>query len=295
MAKMQPTDDYQGYPIRVLENPLLRLEVLTGGPRLVRLSHRGGPNLFVELPGSLETEYGEFRFLGGHRLWHSPEAMPRTYLPDIGAARLEEIPGGLRITNPPEAGAGIVKQIEVSLDPEKAVITIRHELRSAGLWAVECAPWALTMFRLGGTVILPQPLGNVDTAGLLSNRHLALWPYTRVNDPRLHLDDDFILLKAAPALPPVKLGYFNPHGWIGYWIDGTLFVKRFDPRPGAVFPDGGCNAETYCNDRFVELESLGPFGKLEPGKSFVHVETWELYDGLEQTFIPTGLQKILLD
>ena len=33
----------------------------------------------------------------------------------------------------------------------------------------------------------------------------------------------------------------------------------------------------YCNDRFIELESLAPLAVLEPGQSSVHVETWEIY------------------
>jgi hypothetical protein len=298
------TGDFLGFPSLVLENQYLRLEVLSGGTRLVRLSYRGGSNLFAELPDSINTAYGDFHFLGGHRLWHSPEAMPRTYLPDIGEAQVEELPDGLRITRPPEAGSGIVKQIEVRLDAHKPFVTVCHVLRNDGLWPVECAPWALTVMRLGGVEILPQPgglvplernpvgtkptgqpIGNTDASGLLPNRTLVLWPYTRINDPRLHLQDDFITLRADPSLPPLKFGYFNPHGWIAYWLDGVLFVKRYDPHPGATFPDGGCNTETYCNDQFVELETLGPLGRLEPGKSFAHTETWEFYDSLDQPFI----------
>jgi hypothetical protein len=287
------TSEFLGFPSRVLENPFLRLEVLTGGTRLVKLSYRGSPNLFAELPGTLDTEYGDFHFLGGHRLWHSPEAMPRTYLPDIGEAQVEELPDGLRLTRPPEPQSGIVKRIEVHLDPQQAAVSVRHELVNQGLWPLEFAPWALTMMRLGGVEILPQAVGNVDPSGLLSNRKLVLWPYTRVNDPRLHLDDDFITLHATSDLPPIKLGYFNPHGWIAYWLDGVLFVKRYGAQPGATYPDGGCNTETYCNDQFVEMETLGLLGKLDPGETFVHTEKWELYDSLEQEFIPPGLRKRL--
>ncbi len=287
------TGDFLGFPSLVLKNRYLRLEVLSGGTRLVRLSYRGSSNLFAELPSSLNTAYGDFHFLGGHRLWHSPEAMPRTYLPDIGEAQVEELPDGLRITRPPEAGSGIIKQIEVRMNAHKPAVTVCHVLRNDGLWPVECAPWAITMMRLGGVEILPQWVGNTDASGLLPNRTFVLWPYTRINDPRLHLEDDFITLRADPSLPPFKLGYFNPHGWIAYWLDGVLFVKRYDPHPGATFPDGGCNTETYCNDQFVELETLGPLGRLEPGKSFVYTETWEFYDSLDQSFIPPVLKERL--
>lgn len=289
-SQLNTSDHFLGFPTRTLENSSLRLDVLTVGPRIVRLNYRGSKNLFAESSKKVETEYGSFYFLGGHRLWHSPEAMPRTYQPDIGDVHLEEIPGGLRITRPPESSGGIVKRLEVSLDPHRALVWVRHELRNDGLQSVECAPWALTMLRLAGTVILPQRAGNVDSAGLLPNRQLVLWPYTKIHDPRLHLGDDFITITASSGLPPLKIGYFNPHGWIAYWIDGVLFVKRYEPFPRASFPDSGCNTETFCNDQFVELETLGALGWLEPGKSFIHTETWELYGTLDQPFIPPVLQ-----
>jgi hypothetical protein len=141
--------------------------------------------------------------------------------------------------------------------------------------------------------IFPQPQGTVDSAGLLSNRFLAIWPYTHINDPRLVLRDDCILVKALPSLPPIKIGYFNPHGWQAYWIDKTLFVKRFDAIPETSYPDGGCNTETYCNDKFLELESLGPLVNLHPGATIVHTETWELYQDLQQTFIPTEVAELV--
>jgi hypothetical protein len=281
------TGEFSGFSTRVIENPLLRVEVLEDGPRVVRLSYRGGANLFGELPGGNETAYGTFQFLGGHRLWHSPEAMPRTYLPDLGEALVEDVPGGVRVSRPPEAVSGIVKQIEVRLDPQKALVTVRHELRNDGLWPVEFAPWALTVMRQGGKLILPQ---SVEETGLLPNRFLVIWPYTKINDPRLGLDDDFITLHATPSLPPIKLGYFNPHGWMAYWIDGVLFVKRYDAIAGANYPDGGCNTETYCNDAFIEMETLGALVKLQPGESAVHTETWECFDSLDQPFLPKALK-----
>ena len=128
---------------------------------------------------------------------------------------------------------------------------------------------------------------------LLANRRLVLWPYTRINDPRLVLRDDFILLHARPALPPVKVGYANTAGWMAYWRDGILFRKSFDLQPGAAYPDGGCNAETYCGDRFVELESLGALVSIAPGMSTQLSETWELFAGLDVSFIPKEIRELV--
>ena len=90
------------------------------------------------------------------------------------------------------------------------------------------------------------------------------------------LRDDFILVHARPELPPLKVGYASTAGWLAYWRDGVLFRKSFDADSRAAYPDGGCNAEVYCGDRFIELESLGPLAWISPGETVVHRETWEM-------------------
>ncbi len=280
---------------RVLENQFIQLEYLANSPRILRFSPKGKTNLFADLEKApVQTPYGSFYFRGGHRLWHSPEAMPRTYIPDNDGATVREIENGIVIDQPSEAWTHIAKSIEICLDPNQPRVFIRHELRNEGAWAVEFAPWALTMFRLGGVGIFPQPAGNVDAAGLLPNRQLTLWPYAQLNDPRVMLRDDFVLVHADPKLPPFKFGYLNRQGWIGYWLDHVFFVKKFElPTETKPYPDGGCNVESYFNDQFIELETLGPLTKLEPGESVFHAETWEVYPTLESDLVPPEIQKII--
>ncbi|MGB8252004.1 MAG: hypothetical protein WCF08_02215, partial [Anaerolineaceae bacterium] len=239
--------DFQGLPTRRLENNQLSLEYLANaGPRIVRLSAFGKANLFADVPNSVRTPYGEFLFRGGHRLWYAPELMPQTYTPDNDGVCVEALADGVRLIGPVDPRTRVTKSIEIRLSPDQAVVTLNHALRNDGTGPIELAPWGLTMFRLGGTVVLPQPAGNSDPAGLQNNRILSLWPYTHIDDPRLVLRDDFILIRASPGLSPLKLGYFNPNAWLAYWVDGILFRKTFSSSPGVVYPDGGCNTESYC-------------------------------------------------
>ena len=286
--------EFNGRSTLILENQFVRLETLATAPRIVRFQPQGKTNLFAHLPPDpVPTPYGDFFLHGGHRLWHAPEAMPRTYIPDNAGAEVSHFPDGLRLSQPAEPWTHIAKSFVSRLNPERPQLTIQHELRNDGPWAVELAPWALTMFRLGGTAVFPQPTDNVDPNGLLPNRQLVLWPYSKIDDPRLKLRDDYILLRASPGLSPIKIGYFNPAGWQGYYLDDILFVKRFNPQPGAPFPDGGCNTESYCNHQFIELESLGPLRPLQPGETITHTEIWELYDSLDQPFLSKEIQAAL--
>jgi hypothetical protein len=285
---------FLGLPTRIIENGLLRLEFLVeAGPRIARLSAFGKENLFADIPGKVSTKYGDFFFRGGHRLWHAPEKLPRTYIPDDECVSIEELPDGVRLIGSTEIGAGISKSIEIRISVDQPSVCLTHTLQNDNLWQVELAPWALTMFRLGGTVILPQPVGKADIDGLLNNRILALWPYTHINDPRLVLRDDYILIRGIQTPTPLKIGYYNPHGWLAYWIDDILFRKTFDITPGATYPDGGCNTESYCNNLFVELESLGPLVKLEAGGTVKFTETWELYQDLDVPFLSGEIREKL--
>ena len=280
---------------RILRNDFLQVEYLADSPRILGITPTGKTNMLADLRDlpAIPTPYGDFHFRGGHRLWHSPEAMPRTYIPDNDGGTASELPDGVRIEMPAEPWTNIAKAIEIRLNPDRPQVTVRHELRNDGPWAVEFSPWALTMFRLGGVGIFPQPQGNVDEAGLLANRQLSLWPYTRLDDPRLILRNDFCLLYATASLPPVKFGYFNPHGWMAYWIDGVLFVKRYDASANVRYPDNGCNTESYCNAKFIELESLGPLDVAAPGQTMVHIELWEIYENLEVPFISDEIRELI--
>lgn len=269
--------DFYGHPVISLTSDHLRLDVLAeAGPRIVRLMLAGSDdNLLAEVPGKgWDTPYGYFALFGGHRLWHAPEASPRSYIPDSDGVRVERTERGAVLSRV-EAGTSIAKRVEIELDPGRPAVTLHHTLENAGLWPVELAPWAITQLALGGIAVLPQTQGPLDADGLLPNRHLVLWPYTSWADTRLHLADDYILVEAQPTMPPVKIGTLNRAGWLGYFHGETFFCKRFDPRPAEPYPDFGSNAEVYCNDAFVELETLGPLVRLEPDEATHHTETWE--------------------
>jgi hypothetical protein len=103
-----------------------------------------------------------------------------------------------------------------------------------------------------------------------------LWPYSRLNDERLELDDDLVLVHGRSAARALKIGMYNPYGWIAYLLDGTLFVKRFAVDTVRAYPDMGSNVEVYVKDSCVELETLGVLTRLEPQETVCYEETWEI-------------------
>jgi hypothetical protein len=152
-------------------------------------------------------------------------------------------------------------------------VLVVHTLTNDGLWPIKLAPWAITQFRTGGVAILPQAKGET---GLLPNRILSFWPYSDVASPEFVIGNEFILIHAAMQAP-FKIGFPNPRGWLAYWIDETLFIKRSEFDPAGEYGDFGSSSECYSCKEFLELETLAPLCLLEPGSSASHTETWEIY------------------
>ena len=273
--------DFYGLPTYVLSNEHLTLELLQdAGPRIVRLIPAGSTlNIFAEVPDiRLPSPHGPYTLYGGHRLWHAPELPARTYVPDDSGVTVHATPHGARMHLPADDHSHIARTIEVELSDSSPTVRLRHTLRNEGHWPVELSAWAITQLPPGGVAILPQLTTPLDEAGLLPNRQLTLWPYTAWSDARLELDDDFILVHARADMPAhFKIGYMNPHNWVAYLDRGFLFCKYTDPQPQRPHPDMGCNTEVYTDDAFLELETLSPLTRLEPGAQLHHQEIWELH------------------
>ena len=249
------------------------------GPRILQLNLTGGENLFADLPQD-STEIpgrGVFRLYGGHRLWHSPEVFPRTYLPDNDPVEITEVPDGLQIIQPQEPETGIVKSISIYLPPGKDQVIVDHYLENRSIWPVELAAWAITMLKIGGTAVMPIASDLADPDGLQPNRLLVLWPYTNLSHPCLKLGKQSLRLTAKIPEGAIKLGTANPEGWLAYLNQDTLFIKRSTFIKGESYLDIGCSHEIYANRDFIELETLSPRTLLAPGNRLVHRETWEVY------------------
>ena len=273
--------NFLGQECYAFSNEVVRLLVTRSvGPRILSFGFADGENVFAELP-DVVIDYpgnGLFHFYGGHRLWHAPEEPGRTYLPDDSPVDIALLPNGFVVTQMLESQTGLQKSMEITIADAAAQVLITHHLTNHGLWDVTCAPWAITQFKTGGTAILPQSRQNT---GVLPNRALTLWPYINMSDPRVQWRRDFILIDAQMD-PPFKVGFPNPRGWLAYWNNGVLFVKHAKYEAHAEYYDFGSSSECYCNDAFLELETLAPISTIAPGGTTTHVETWDLYRDIDR-------------
>jgi hypothetical protein len=280
-VQFQEKVSYGGWPNCVrLNNGKVELIITTDvGPRVIRFGYIGGQNLLKEFAAQMgKTGGDEWRSYGGHRLWHAPEAMPRTYAPDNGPIQYSWDGKTLKLMQPVEATTGIVKEIEITLDPSSDHVKLLHRLVNKNLWTVELAPWTLTVMAQGGRAVFPQEPYRPHPEYLAPARPLTLWHYTDMSDPRWTWGRRYIQLRQDPkATTKQKIGIMNTLGWAAYYLNGELFLKRFGFDPKASYVDFGCNNETFTDPEMIEVETLGPLSQLQPDGTVEHTEHWFLY------------------
>ena len=249
------------------------------GPRVIRFGFIGAENEFKQFSEQLgRTGDDTWLIYGGHRLWHAPEDMTRTYYPDNQRVKVKEIKNGLRVIQDTEPTTGLQKVIELRIDTGSAKVSINHKLINHNLWPVNTAVWALSVMAPGGTAVLPLPARGPHSENFLPTSRLSIWPYTDFSDPRWNFGKKYILLTQDKyKSTPQKLGLLAPDGWLAYARADHLFTKKMSYQENASYPDLGCNLEVYTDGEILELETLGPLQNVEPGGAIEHHEEWKLY------------------
>jgi hypothetical protein len=277
-----------------LTNEAIELVVTTDvGPRIIYFGLKNADNEFANYHDLLGRHLdAEWNIYGGHRFWHAPEHPSRTYHPDNVPIILEEHDGFIRLIQETETTTGIQKELDITLDPEIAHVKVKHRLVNHNLWPVELAPWALSVMAPGGVGIIPLPPRGTHPEALLPANTLTMWPYSDMSDPRWTWGRQFILLQQDPkAATPQKIGLANHEGWIAYARRGHLFVKTFTPDREARYPDFNSTVELFTNQDMLELETLGPLVKLQPGSVVTHTEYWWLFANIAQPNSEVAVQE----
>ncbi|MGC8912080.1 MAG: hypothetical protein ACP5K8_08390 [Nitrososphaeria archaeon] len=271
----------KGFNVKIFSINNLMIGVATEiGPRILYLAHKNNPqkNLFGIYPDfGINTDEGFWRIYGGHRLWSAPEAKPRSYSMDDKPIGIKIDDGSIIVYGNPEKENSIKKEIEIKPFGKDAA-KVTHRIQNIGRWPIRLGCWALSLMDGEGFAIVPIKASKKDREGLLPDRHISIWPYTSLEDSRLKLADEYILVAKDSRLEkPFKIGTMANPTWAAYIVDELVFVKEFE-KTEEEYPDFGCNVEIYTNSYILEFETLGSLKTLEPLTNVEHTEIWKIIE-----------------
>lgn len=255
------------------------------GPRVIHYSLLGGPNVMftnerkvnIKRGGAFDQVFypgAHWDIYGGNRIWVSPEVMPDTFYPDHEPVDYMVLAGGAAFNCQPQIHNNVQISLEVALDEASSRVELTYDVKNVGSRPRVMAAWSVTAVDAGGFEVIPQPS---VAKGVLPNRLISLWDYTDMRDERLHWGSKFIVLRHAREVTrPTKIGSNNVDGWACYFNKGLCFVIRYRHDPQGVYHDFGASYESFANEDYVEMESVGPLREIAPGESAVHRESWDV-------------------
>ncbi|MDB5306665.1 MAG: hypothetical protein JWO38_867 [Gemmataceae bacterium] len=299
--------EYRGWKnnLRLGNGDVELIVTLDVGPRVITYRLPGGFNVLKNYADHMGgTGEPEWQLRGGHRFWLAPEDLTRTYFPDNRPVTYEAIGAeAARIVAPPEEEYGVQKTMELRLAGKGTRVDVTLTVTNTGTGPTELAPWGPTVMAPGGVEIIPlppkaphpgHPKNAKSPADFGPNQELVLWPYFDFADRRWTFGRRYIFLRQDVNKGPTKIGLAHRMGWVGYLNSGVLFVKRFDYREGAVYPDRGTRYQTFSYQEMLEMETVGELVTLRPGQSAELVESWELYGNVPPVETEDDVDRVIL-
>ncbi len=288
MIKQTVIENYKEYgKVLAISNGIIEAYVTIDlGPRIIRFGYVDGQNFMRDDRSAFAPKQDEiyenlfgkgkkWENFGGHRIWLSPESYPETYYPDSESVVYELTENGAVFTPNAIDAIGTAVQLEIKMDADDTNMQVFMRVTNTAKVEREFAIWGLTVSAKGGTVIIPM---NTNDTGLLANRTVSVWPYTDMSDSRIYWGKKYVTVKQdINATGPLKLGFDINGGTVYYVLNNEVFCKQYNTEhPNAKYPDNGCSFETYTNNEFIEVESLGKLNVVKPNETVELIESWSL-------------------
>jgi hypothetical protein len=186
--------------------------------------------------------------------------------------------GAVRLRSAPDPSTGLELVREFRLDPRSSHLRCLQTVTNVSSEVRSFCHWGRTMTPGGGIVVIPATPGSRLPHGYVqydSDRPTLLDFAPR--DPSVRARDGF--LEIFGPLQHPKLCFDTAAGWMAYLEpSGLLFVKRYPVFPDRAYAELGpftLSIWLY-QDRFCELEPIGPAERLAPGASVSFAEDWWL-------------------
>jgi len=185
--------------------------------------------------------------LGGVRVWVAPE-QECCYFPEQAG---EFFSDGDWIGVRDESWVGMTRWVMACAEGDSL------RIRGAVDGVTGLGAWLLAVFQGPGVAHFDLPEKVPFAMDYRAAVPLTLWRYTDFMDPRLALSSGRVSLRqGGPGRQ--KIGGFSEKGEAVYETTEWRVRTRFGAEKCVPYPDFGTNVQLYTDERFLEVEALGP-------------------------------------
>ncbi len=203
---------------------------------------------------------------GGHRVWKSKEDL-ETYTVDNSPVDVV-VCGQEGSFFSPVTPFGLQFGFDLKMNDDGS-LNIKNRIKNYEK-ARELSIWSITVLAKGGT--LNATLNKAESE-FLPKQNYVFWEYSNVNDERLKIDEEKLILKQTSKDKPFKIGMFLNENKVCYHLNGKTLNFEYQQKTG-TFGDYGCNFESYTNEHILETESLGNVEILPQNGEITLNEKW---------------------
>lgn len=275
----------------LISNSIVELCVTVDqGPRIIHFGFTGGKNLLfnknkisikqISEIENLNTNIKSLDKYTGHRLLLK-EYPNKNNIPTIENKPVvySLLPNGIKFV---PAYSNLQTSIEITLNENSNDLMVLHSIKNLSEDKINLAICASTSFPGENNIlILPQKEENQD---ITFNRVLSIWPYSKINDPRLSLFDKYITFSPDPTDKSLfKLGSNNIPGWVSFLNDNVIIFKRFVHNSNAKYLNGESSLEFFSTENILTVDTLSPIFEIEKNETARHVENWSIFETKSST------------
>jgi hypothetical protein len=227
----------------------------------------------------------------GIRTWfQEPIEDKRSFAPAASPAEAEMGKDGIILRGAPTLGLELI--MDIRLDPEKPLLTIRHGFKNLATEKRRISIWIINAFPRQGIGVAPW-------SECSTFRRYQIWPFTDPDETCISFSKKMIKVNFAGQISSpkgfLKIGTVAESGIVAYWnwTTGTFLKSCVGYESAASYPEPGSNTILFSISNnsecpsFSELEHVGPLKEVAPGDT-----TW-LEQKLEISYLPAADEKAI--
>ena len=188
-------------------------------------------------------------------------------------------PRSAKLTSQKDASTGVQLKREFVLDEGSSHLRFTQTIINISNQTKRYCHWSRTFAVGGGICLVPLNPQSRYPKGYLLYGPGNVMDYRPAEEPNIRVRDGILEIIGPPSRP--KFAVDSLAGWIAYLARSNhLFVKRFPAFGDRAYGEMAGNSVSiwYKEDLVCEIEPIGPWETIEPGKSASFTEDWWLFD-----------------